>query len=94
MPLALNAGLNGLIIARHGIRGDEPPLLVGLIYAALAMAACAGWTDAPLAALVVTAVGGLGRALNFRKLTRETTVEKIILAVGASVIVAAGLRLL
>ena len=88
--LVLNAVLHGVIVGRFGIKGNEPPALFGLIYAALAIAVYLGWSYGTIATLVVTAVGLLGLAVNFKKLQHETTVEKIIFVVGAAILAWAG----
>lgn len=82
--LLVNAVLHGAIIGRFGFKENEPPALFGIVYAALALAAFSGWGHAPVATLVVTAVGLLGLAVNFKKLHHETTIEKIIFGVGAA----------
>lgn len=87
--LVADAVLHGVIIGRFGIKGNEPPAVFGLVYAGLAIAALLRWAHAPLVVLIVTAVGLLGLAVNFKKLQHETTVEKIIFAVGGAVIAAA-----
>ena len=92
--LAVNAALHAIIIARHGIKGNKPPAAFGVLYAVLALAAFEGWTWAPSAAVLVTAIGLLGLAINFRKLTHDTTVEKVIFGVGAAVILVAAYLLL
>lgn len=84
--LVLNAVLHGVIIGRFGIKGNEPPAVFGLVYAGLALAVYLGWSYGMLATLVVTAVGLLGLAVNFKKLQHETTVEKIIFLVGAAIL--------
>ena len=33
--------LHGVIIGRFGVKGNEPPAVFGLVYAGLALAACA-----------------------------------------------------
>jgi hypothetical protein len=92
--LAVNAALHAIIIARHGIKGNEPPAAFGVLYAVLALAAFAGSTWVPSAAVLVTAIGLLGLAINFRKLTHDTMIEKIIFGVGAAVILVAAYLLL
>jgi hypothetical protein len=92
--LLANAVLHGVIIARFGIKGNEPPAVFGLVYAALALAAFDGWAHAPFAVLIVTAVGLLGLAVNFKKLQHETTVEKIIFVVGGASLACAAYLLL
>jgi hypothetical protein len=64
------------------------------VYAGLALAVFGGWAHAPLVALVVTAVGLLGLVLNFKKLQHDTTIEKIILVVGAVILGCAAYTLL
>jgi hypothetical protein len=92
--LLANAVLHGVIIGRFGIRGNAPPAVFGLGYAGLALATFGGWAHAPLAVLTVTAVGLLGLAVNFKKLQHETTVEKIIFAVGGALLACAAYLLL
>jgi hypothetical protein len=92
--LLSNAVLHGVIIGRFGIKGNEPPALFGILYAGLALAVFRDWDPAVLATLVVTAVGLVGLALNFKKLQHETTVEKIIFVVGSATIVVAAYLLL
>lgn len=91
--LLTDAVLHGVIIGRFGIKGNEPPAVFGLVYAGLALAAFSGWAHAPLAVLIVSAVGLLGLAVNFKKLQHEKTVEKIIFVVGAAVIASAAYQL-
>lgn len=79
-----NAALHGVIVGRFGLQGNAPPVVFGIFYAGLALAVLGGWVHAALAALVVTAVGLVGLALNFKKLQHDTTVEKIIFVVGAA----------
>ena len=84
--LLVNAVLHGVIVGRFGIKGNEPPAVFGVLYAVLALAVFRGWTYGVLATLVVTTVGLVGLALNFRKLQHDTTVEKIIFVVGAAIL--------
>lgn len=84
--LLINAVLHGVIVGRFGIKGNEPPAVFGVLYAVLALVVFRGWTYGVLATLVVTTVGLVGLALNFRKLQHDTTVEKIIFVVGAAIL--------
>jgi len=84
--LLSNAVLHGVIIGRFGIKGNVPPAVFGVLYAALALVVFRGWDHAVLATLVVTAVGLLGLALSFKNIQHETTVEKIVFGVGAATI--------
>lgn len=92
--LLVNAVLHGVIVGRFGIKGNVPPAVFGFLYVALALAIFRGWTHGALATLVVTTVGLIGLALNFRKLHHDTTVEKIIFLVGVAIVVCAGYLLL
>jgi len=92
--LLVNTALHGIIIGRFGIKGNAPPAVFGLLYAALALALMSGWPLAVPATLVVTGVGLLGLALNFRKLQHDATVEKIIFVVGAAILAWAAYLLL
>lgn len=84
--LLANALLHGIIVGRFGIKGNEPPALFGVLYAGLSLAVFLDWAHASLTALVVTAVGLVGLAVNFKKLQHDTTIEKIVFAVGAATI--------
>lgn len=90
LSLLVNAVLHGIIIGRFGIRGNEPPALFGVAYAGLSLAAFLGWAHAPLAALIVTTVGLVGLAANFKKLQHDTTVEKFVFVVGAATVAYVG----
>jgi hypothetical protein len=92
--LLTNAVLHGVIIGRFGIKGNEPPAVFGLVYAGLALATFRGWAHAAPAVLLVTAVGLLGLAVNFKKLQHEKTVEKIIFVVGGMLLACAAYLLL
>lgn len=70
------------------IRTIREPVF-GILYAGLALAVFRGWAHAPVAVLLVTAVGLVGLAVNFRKLQHDTTVEKIIFVVGAAILACA-----
>ncbi len=87
--LFTDAVLHGVIIGRFGVKGNEPPAVFGLVYAGLALAAFRGWAHAPLAVLIVTSVGLLGLAVNFKKLQHETAVERIIFVVGGALLACA-----
>lgn len=90
--LVANAALHAVIVVRFGIKGNEPPAVFGLLYAGLALAGLLGWAHTPLATLIVTAVGLVGLAVNYKKLKHEATVEKIIFVVGAAILVAAAVQ--
>lgn len=89
-----NAVLHGVIVGRFGLKGNAPPAVFGILYAGLAFAVFRGEAYAALAALVVTAVGLAGLALNFKKLQHETTIEQIVFVVGVATIACAAYLLL
>lgn len=86
LMLLVNAALHGLIVGCFGIKGNEPPAVFGVLYAALALAMFSGWTYGLVASLAITTIGLVGLALNFKKLQHDPTVEKIIFAVGVAII--------
>lgn len=94
LMLLVNAVLHGVIVGRFGIKGNEPPAVFGILYAALALVVFNGWTYAVPVTLVVTTIGLVGLALNFKKLQHDTTVEKIIFAVGTAILAWAAYLLL
>ena len=84
--LAVNAILHGVIIARFGVKGNEPPLVFGLAYAALTIAVFLAVPYAVWAVLIVTLVG---LTVAFKGITHEKSVERIIWVLNAVVICAA-----
>jgi uncharacterized membrane protein YjjP (DUF1212 family) len=92
--LLVNAVLHGLIVGRYGVKGNEPPAVFWILYAALALVVFGGWTYALVATLTITTVGLVGLALNFKKLQHESSLEKMIFAVGAAIVVCAAYLLL
>ena len=87
--LVVNAVLHAVIVGRFGFNGNAPPAVFAIVYGALALAVFVGWSGALLVTLVVTALGLLGLAVNFRKLQHETRVEKLIFVIGAAILVSA-----
>jgi hypothetical protein len=89
--LLANAVLHGIIVGRFGIKGNEPPAVFGGLYAGLSLAVFFGWAHALVAALIVTVVGLVGLAVNFKKLAHDPAVEKVIFGVGATILAAVAL---
>lgn len=92
--LLVNAVLHGLIVGRYGVKGNEPPAVFAVLYVALALVVFGGWTYGLVATLTITTVGLVGLALNFKKLPHEPSLEKMIFAVGAAIVVCAAYLLL
>jgi len=84
--LAVEAILHWTIVGRYGLRGNAPPLVFGLLYAALAAASVTGAGFVPWAALVVAVVGTLGLVANYRKIAHPKGTEHATLALNALLI--------
>ena len=87
--LAVDAILHGVIIARFGVKGNEPPFVFGLVYAALAVAVFLAVPYALWAALVVTLVGLVGLTLAYKSIPHEKTVERVIWVLNVVIILVA-----
>lgn len=85
--LAVNAVLHGMIIARFGVKGNEPPLVFGVAYAALAVAVFLAIPYALWAALIVSVVGVVGLTAAYAKIPHEKSVERLCWMLGATIIV-------
>lgn len=85
--LAMNAVLHGIIVARFGVKGNEPPLGFGIAYAALAVAVFLAVPYALWATLLVSIVGVAGLTVAFAKIPHEKSVERLCWALGVITIV-------
>ena len=89
--LAVNALLHGAVIARFGVRGNNQPFLIGgLAYAALA---CAVYLSVPYAlwgVLVFSIIGITGLTLTFNKPVRAKTLDRLIWLLDAATILLVG----
>ncbi|MGI1664205.1 hypothetical protein ACRDNQ_18345 [Palleronia sp. KMU-117] len=81
--LAVNAVLHGVIIARFGVKGNEPPLAFGVAYAALAVAVFFAVPYALWATLIVSVVAVAGLTAAYAKIPHEKSIERVCWAVGA-----------
>jgi hypothetical protein len=88
--LTLNAILHGIIIARFGIRNNQPVFLFMLVYAALAIAVYLSVSNVLWAVLLLTAIGTIGLTVTFYKIARDKRLEMVIWPVNIVVIVVAG----
>ena len=84
--LAVDAILHGLIVMRFGVKGNEPPLVFGLGYLALAVAAFYGVAGVLWAVLIVSVVGTIGLAVSLKRIAHETTIERVILGLNGVII--------
>jgi len=89
--LAANALLHGAVIARFGVRGNNQPFLVfGLVYAALAVAVSLSVPYAIWGVFVLSIVGVVGLTLTFNKPVRDKTFDKLIWVLDAAIILFTG----
>jgi hypothetical protein len=85
--LALNAILHGAIIARFGVKGNEPPLVFGIADLVLAIIVFLAVPYALWAALIVSLVGIAGLTLQFNRIPHDDkTIERVIWALDAVII--------
>jgi hypothetical protein len=91
--LAVDAILHGAIIARFGVKGNAPPLVFGIIYAALTVAVFLAVPYAVWAVLVATLVGLAGLTVAFKSIPHEKTIERIIWVLNVAIILVAGVLL-
>lgn len=84
--LAVNVVLHATIIFRFGVKGNEPPLAFGVVYVALAAALALSLPYSLIATLVVAVIGTAGLAVSYKSIPHEKTVEKVILALNAAII--------
>ena len=88
--LAIGAILHGMIIARFGVKGNEPPFVFGIIYAALTVAVLVSVPYALWATFVLTLVGITGLTVGFKRIAHDTTIERVIWVLDAAIILFAG----
>ncbi len=88
--LAAGAILHGMIIARFGVKGNEPPLVFGIIYAALTIAVLVSVPYALWATFVLTLLGITGLTVGFKRIAHDTTIERMIWGLDAGIILFVG----
>lgn len=84
--LAVNAILHGLIVARFGVKGNEPPLIFGVVDAALAIAVIIAVPYALWATLILSLVGIAGLTVAFKSIPHDKTIERVIWVLDAAII--------
>ena len=87
--LALDAILHGMVIARFGVKGNEPFLVFALVDAALALAVYFTLPYALWATLALSLFGIVGLTITFNKVPRTKTLDRAVWAVDAAIIVCA-----
>jgi hypothetical protein len=88
--LAINAILHGVVVARFGVKENEPFLIYTFIDAALAIVVFLSVPYALWAAFLLTAFGLVGLTVTFGKPKREKTLDKIIWGLDALTVITAG----
>ena len=85
--LALEMVLHFALIARFGVKGNEPFLIFGVIYAALTLAVWFGVPYALWLTLALALIGLVGLTATFGKPQRDKTMDRVIWVVDAAGIV-------
>jgi hypothetical protein len=83
----LDALLHGALVARFGVRQNEPFLVFAIVYLALAVITILALPFALWATLVLAVVGLFGLTVTFTRPARDKTLDKAVWAVDALVIV-------
>jgi hypothetical protein len=84
--LAINAILHGGIVARFGVKANEPPLIFGVVYVALGMAVLLTVPYALWATLILSLVGIVGLTVAFNRIPHDKTIERVIWVLDAAII--------
>jgi hypothetical protein len=91
--LALNAVLHLALVARFGVKTNEPFLIFGVIYAALAVIVWLGVSYALWITLILSVIGLVGLTVTFGKPQRDKTMDRAIWGVDAAGIVVTAILL-
>jgi|688.fasta_scaffold693598_2 hypothetical protein len=86
--LVVNTVLHGVVIARFGIKSNEPFLIFAVIYAVLALVVYFAVAYALWATLALSVFGLIGLTVTFNKVARDKTLDRIIWAADAATIAA------
>lgn len=87
---AINAILHGIIVARFGIRNNQPVFVFMLVYAALAIAVYLSVPNVLWAVLLLTTIGTIGLTVTFNKIARDKRLEMVIWPLNIVIILVAG----
>jgi hypothetical protein len=88
--LLVDAALHGIVVFRYGTGDNNMPFLVfGIIDLALAVIVFLAVPYAVWAALVLSVIGIVGLTVTFNKPRRDKTVDRIIWAVDAAIVICA-----
>jgi hypothetical protein len=86
---ALDAILHGALVYRFGVKGNEPFAAFTVVYVLLALALFFAVPYALWATLVLAVVGLVGLTVTFNKTVRDKTLDYVIWAVDAAVVIGA-----
>jgi hypothetical protein len=88
--LLIDAALHGTVIYRYGTGDNNMPFLIfAIVDLVLAIAVFLAWPYALWATLILSAIGIVGLTLTFNKPQRDKTLDKIIWAVDAVIVLGA-----
>ena len=88
--LLIDAALHALVIYRYGTGDNNMPFLIfAVVDLVLAIAVFLVWPYALWATLILSVIGIVGLTLTFNKPQRDRTLDKIIWAVGAVIVLGA-----
>lgn len=89
--LLLDAALHAFVIHRFGLgdKNNTPFLIFAVVDLVLAVAVFLAWPYALWATLLLSAVGIFGLTVTFNKPQRDKTLDKIIWAVDALIVIGA-----
>lgn len=76
--LALNSVLHAMLVARFGVKRQEPVLAYAAIYAALAIAVLLAVPYSLWATLVLSLFGFAGLSITFNAVARDKTLDRMI----------------
>jgi hypothetical protein len=83
---ALDAILHAVLVYRFGVKGNEPFAVFAVIYVLLALALFFAVPYALWATLVLAVIGLVGFTVTFNKVARDKTLEYVIWAFDAAVV--------
>lgn len=88
--LVLNVTLHAIIVARFGIRNNQPVFVFMLVYAALAITVYLSAPNVLWFVLFLTTIGTIGLTITFNKIARDKRLEMVIWPLNIVIILIAG----
>ena len=88
--LIANAIMHGIVVARFGIRNNQPVFVFMLVYAALAITVYLSVPNVLWVVLFLTTIGTVGLTITFNKIARDKRLEMVIWPLNIVIILIAG----